>query len=141
MRWIVFLLTTLFLQSSFANDAATEMADRRSLSVALMVNNQNEASSYDVAFNKFEQLNPNINLNIKYLPDQLYKENIAQWLNTGEFDLVYWQAGYNRLHDFVAQDLLLDMTELWEKEKLEINFIYNLKPLVTYNDKIHCYPL
>lgn len=136
MRYFVLLLTALFSQHLFAN----ESDDTSLFTVALMVNSKVEASRYDAAFIQFEQQNSEIQLNVKYYPDQPYKDNIEKWLKTEKFDLLYWQAGFNRLHDLVAQDLLADLTSVWEQEDLNNKFTKNLKALVNYQEKIIAIP-
>lgn len=114
--------------------------EKNTFSIALMLNTEREARSYTKFVEEFEQQNPQLTINLKYYNDLVYKTNIESWLRNAEYDLIYWQAGFSRLNEFVERGLLADLTSIWVDENLAENYTFNLKPLVSFQDRIVAIP-
>lgn len=62
-------------------------------------------------------------------------------MRNGDYDLLYWQAGYNRIRHLVDKDLLADLTYVWQSEQLSQKLSDGLAPMVTFDGKVMAVPI
>lgn len=89
----------------------------------------------------FQQLNPDISTELKVWEHETYKARISEWLtsdNSG--DVFFWFAG-NRMVEFVENDLLASLDELWTGENLNSKLSKSVSETVHHNDKFYALPL
>lgn len=87
----------------------------------------------------FERKNPGYRVRFTFLRDAPYKENIEGWLQEGNHDVFYWQAG-ERLNRFARQDWLKPLNSLWEDNDLDPVFSAGTRDLVSYDGNIVAIP-
>lgn len=110
------------------------------VNVAIMLNSEKEAEAYQKIVDAYHLQQPDTNVSLHYFSDIRYKQSISQWLQHKEYDLLYWQAGRQRLFNFAQQGLLADLNDLWNTSKIGESLAANLEPLVKFNDEIIAIP-
>ncbi|REL34400.1 ABC transporter substrate-binding protein [Thalassotalea euphylliae] len=109
------------------------------LNVAVLYSTPGHRSLFEGVREEFEQHHPDITLNFTGLVDASYKQALVPWLESGEMDVLYWQAG-ERLKNLVRQDLLLPLTELWQSQQFDQAFPETVKNLVSVNQEVYAIP-
>lgn len=115
--------------------------DKNTLSVVLMLDTEKAAQSYTQIIDQFALDHPDLDIDVKYYKDTIYKTSIETWLRNGDYDLLYWQAGLNRIQQLVDKGLLADLSYLWHSEKLSQKLYTNLEPMVTFGEKVMAVPI
>jgi len=90
------------------------------ISVAVLAINKQQITLFSEQFSRFNNSQSQLTVNVDFYSDQGLKGKLLGWLESGEYDLIHWQAG-KRLEDIVAQELLLPIDSLIDKESLRKN--------------------
>ena len=93
------------------------------ISIAVLAVNDQSMSLFSEQFTIFNNSQSEIRVEVDFYSDQGHKSKLAGWLESGEYDLIHWQAG-KRLGDIVEQELLLPIDTLIDKKIL----IKNISP-------------
>jgi len=88
------------------------------LSVAVLTTNERQSDIYRGVFNDFSTQSSQYDVNVTFFSDKEFKRLLPKWLETGEFDLLYWQAG-ERLRSLIAQDVIQPIDSLLPREELQ----------------------
>lgn len=114
-------------------------ADKKSLSIAVLSVDTEQIAAFSKWVQYFEQANKDVSLKIDFYSDKNYKKNINNWLETGTYDLLYWQAG-KRLNDLVDLQLVTPINSVLKNKSL--SDIYSAKILeeVTRNGFVQALP-
>lgn len=110
----VFYLVAVMLNYSNA------FAKPKQISVAVLAINEQQISIFAEQFERFNNSQSEVIVNVDYYSDQGLKSKLSGWMESGKYDLVHWQAG-KRLHDVVAQELLLPIDSLIDSKTLKKN--------------------
>ena len=113
--------------------------DREPVRVALLVTGDAQMKSYSNMFENFEQ-QFGYPIDLKFYSDITFKTHIDKWINSGEYDLLYWQAG-KRLENLIDRDGIIALNKLIEPQLLRQYFRQNALEAVTYNEQIYAVPI
>ncbi|MFT4938610.1 MAG: multiple sugar transport system substrate-binding protein [Paraglaciecola sp.] len=109
------------------------------LSVAVLTADEKQIAAFSDIFNQFEKRYPDVQIQLDFYSDLSYKKKIADWLEQGKYNLMYWQAG-QRLKRLVEQDLLQPVGSLIDKSLLKKNIQASALAQVTIDDEIQALP-
>ncbi|MFV1872600.1 MAG: ABC transporter substrate-binding protein [Oleiphilus sp.] len=85
------------------------------INFALLVLNGQQRNAYFDLVQKFERHYPSIKVNIQAIEQEHYKQQIELWLKSASrSDVMFWFGG-ERLNQFVSQDLIEPIDELWQR--------------------------
>ncbi|WP_181901512.1 ABC transporter substrate-binding protein [Thalassotalea euphylliae] len=126
-------------KSSLPKEVLSKEKAPATLNVAVLYSTPGHRSLFEGVREEFEQHHPDITLNFTGLVDASYKQALVPWLESGEMDVLYWQAG-ERLKNLVLQDLLLPLTELWQSQQFDQAFPETVKNLVSVNQDVYAIP-
>ena len=112
---------------------------KATLNIAVLYSTPGHRSFFEGLRAQFEQHFPNIDLKFTGLVDESYKQALIPWLEQGEMDILYWQAG-ERLHNLARRDLLLPITSFWSQENLDQAFDVNVRNAVSYQQEVYGLP-
>ncbi|MFC3123416.1 ABC transporter substrate-binding protein [Agaribacter flavus] len=88
----------------------------------------------------FEQNNPDININIKFLSDTDFKQSLSQWLKEKSGpQIVTWQAG-QRLFQLVDKNQVTDLSFIWNKYGLHDKFSVSATHAITRDNSQYAIP-
>jgi len=104
------------------------------------LNSDNREAIYSVS-HQFEQLNPGVKIQFIFQSDTKLKGGLSKLLKQqNAVDIVIWHSG-ERLNDFIEQDLVLDITELWNDKQLNNQFTSINKDIVMMNGQSWAIPI
>ena len=90
---------------------------------------------------QFEKLHPDIELQFIIQSDTKLKSGLTQLLKKNNaVDIVIWHSG-ERLNYYIEQGLVLNITNLWNEEKLDRLFTPINKRIVTFNKQNWAIPI
>lgn len=107
--------------------------------VALLTTSESQMATYSRLFSQFES-NSNISVKVKFYSDITFKKHINTWIEFGDFDVLYWQAG-DRLEKLVNDESIIPIDELVDGELLRQQYRSNALASVSYSKRIHALPL
>ena len=113
-------------------------ADAATLSVNVSARG-NQRATWQDAFDKFKQANPDVDLRVTYIADDAYKVQIGGWLATDPPDVVSWNAG-ERMAYYAQRGLLEDLSSDWNKNGWSQQYA-SVKEASTYQGKQYAAPL
>lgn len=105
---------------------------QKHISVAVLAINEQQIALFSEQFSRFNRSQSKIFVNVDFFSDQGLKSKLTAWLESGEYDLIHWQAG-KRLDDIVKQELLLPIDSLIDKQSLIKNVSPQLLKAVDIN--------
>jgi hypothetical protein len=111
--FFVYVLS-MYLALTPLSQAETDIKPKH-ISIAVLAVNQQSMSLFSEQFNTFNNSQSEIKVEVDFYSDQGHKSKLSSWLESGEYDLIHWQAG-KRLDDIVGQQLLLPIHTLIEKK-------------------------
>lgn len=126
-------LTTVMLSHT------TVYGKQKKLSVAVLAINKQQIELFSEHFNRFNDSQSEITVNVHFYSDQGHKSKLSSWLESGEIDLIHWQAG-KRLGDIVKQELLLPIDSLIDTKTLTKNVSSQLLEAVNLNGSYQALP-
>lgn len=125
-----FLFTTLF--SGVASSA-------EKIRVALLTTGEMQMAAYSRLFSQFESVS-GVQVELDFYSDITFKKHLSSWLERGEYDLLYWQAG-QRLEKLVREQTIVPIDSFINENLLTRQFRKNGLEAVTYQDRIYALPL
>tara|TARA_R110000764_G_scaffold121890_2_gene209515 strand:- start:431 stop:715 length:285 start_codon:yes stop_codon:yes gene_type:complete len=72
---------------------ATNVSAAQTLSVAVLTTSENQSDVYRQVFDDFEKKYSQFRIKLAFFNDNDFKRLLPSWLETGEYDLLYWQGG------------------------------------------------
>ena len=129
---------SLYLALFLLNDA-TVFAKQKKLSVAVLVINKQQIELFSEHFSRFNDSQSEITVNVDFFSDQGHKNKLLEWLESGEYDLIHWQAG-KRLNDIFNQELILPIDSLIDKTTLTRNISSQLLDAVKIKEAYQALP-
>ncbi|GAC11753.1 ABC transporter substrate-binding protein [Paraglaciecola chathamensis] len=84
---------------------STSVLAAQTLSVAILTTGERQTDVYRQAFSDFEEQFSRYNVQVAFYNDKDFKRLLPSWLESGEHDLLYWQAG-ERLQTLIEQDVI-----------------------------------
>ena len=114
-------------------------AKPKQISVAVLALNKQQISLFAEQFNRFNNSQSQVMVDVDFFSDQGLKSKLSSWLESGEYDLIHWQAG-KRLDDIVLQELLLPIDLLVDKKILKNNVGSQLLETVNQNGSYQALP-
>ncbi|WP_158771754.1 ABC transporter substrate-binding protein [Paraglaciecola sp. L1A13] len=97
---------------------ATNVSAAQTLSVAVLTTSENQSDVYRQVFDDFETKSSKFRIKLAFFNDNDFKRLLPSWLETGEYDLLYWQGG-QRLRSLIAQDVIQPIDTLLPKAELQ----------------------
>jgi ABC-type glycerol-3-phosphate transport system substrate-binding protein len=110
-----------------------------SVKIAVLTTGPKQMEAYNTLFSQLES-STDIKVELQFFSDITFKKHIKDWIETGTYDLLYWQAG-KRLQDLVATQEIVPLSSLINLEDLKQQYNSNVLPVVTYDDEIYALPL
>ncbi|WP_157447155.1 ABC transporter substrate-binding protein [Catenovulum agarivorans] len=108
------------------------------LKIAMVTGNAQTPKVLDKLARQFERQNPQIKINFIEVKNSDFKPQIAGWLEKPvSADIISWHAN-ERLFKFVRQDLILDVSDIWQTvgPQFPNNFLRHIK----YQQNIYAIP-
>ena len=99
----------------------------------------NQRSTWQDAFDKFRQANPEVDLKVTYITEEAYKVQMGGWLATDPPDIVSWHDG-ERMAYYAQRGLLEDLSPDWSKNGWSQQYA-SVKEASTYQGKQYAAPL
>lgn len=124
------LIAALILSAVFSTQASE-------ITVSVLVT-PNQRAAYESLFKSFHE-KTDIKVNIVLRADETYKQNIPKWLESGEIDVLYWQAS-QRLFKYAKLGLIHPITQIWKDNNLDKDFDH-VKNGVSLGNKIYGLPV
>lgn len=111
------------------------------VTVAVRSTSASERANFLALENKFNQEYPDIKLNIVAYRTVQYKQLINSWLksNTGP-DVLFWHAG-ERLRQFVRNDYIANIDDIWKQNNMQQNFSSAMIDLVSFKESHYAVPI
>lgn len=109
------------------------------IKVALLTTSESQMAIYSRLFSLFES-NSNITVEVKFYSDITFKKHLNNWIELGEYDVLYWQAG-DRLEKLVNEESIIPIDELVDGELLRQQYRSNALASVSYSNQIYALPL
>ncbi|MDT0595088.1 ABC transporter substrate-binding protein [Glaciecola petra] len=104
------------------NVTFSPIAKAETVEIAVLSTSSQQRAVYAKHEKNLKLSHPNIQLNIKFLSDTDFKQDLNQWLNKGSGpDILTWQGG-QRLFQLVKKDQVKDLTSFWDKHDLNSRF-------------------
>lgn len=100
---------------AFASNSA--IAKNNELAIAVLSADHAQIAAYTTWFNRFELSNPDITLKVDFYSDESYKKQLDSWLQSGSYDLLYWQAG-SRLKRLVKNGWLQPVSSILDTSEI-----------------------
>jgi multiple sugar transport system substrate-binding protein len=72
-------------------------------------------AAWEAAVQRFQRAHPEVQVRLNVYDHESYKRSIRNWLTGIPPDVVFWFAGH-RMRQFVAPNLLEDVTDLYSDE-------------------------
>lgn len=133
----LFISSTLLLFSLF--QSIPSKAQAVDIKVAILTSDMRQIGVLTNLVDDFEAMFPAINVHIKYYSDEVYKQNLPQWLDHKTFDVLHWHGG-KRLYDLVAKEQVLPVFSVFAKEKLESIVPTSVLAQVSQNGQVWALP-
>ena len=76
-------------------------------------------AAFEWAFNKFQEENPDVTIEVNNFDHEGYKQAIRNFLTTSPPDVFNWYAG-NRMLPFVRAGLVEDVSDIWSDTGLSL---------------------
>jgi ABC-type glycerol-3-phosphate transport system substrate-binding protein len=130
---------SLIFWSALVMLSQTSVYAKQNISVAVLAINKQQISLFADQFRRFNESQSEIVVSVDFYSDQGHKSKISGWLESGEYDLIHWQAG-KRLNDFVDQELLLPIDSLIDKKTLVENVSSQLLDVVDIKGSYQALP-
>ena len=118
---------------------STVYAKPQPVSMAVLVVNQQQINAFEELINRFNSSQSELVVNIDFFSDQGLKSKISSWLESGEYDLIHWQAG-ERLQRIVKQELVRPIDSIISKDILSKNINAQVLETVNVNDSLQALP-
>lgn len=109
------------------------------IKVALLTTSESQMATYSRLFSQFESAS-NISVDVKFYNDITFKKHMKTWIEFGDFDVLYWQAG-DRLEKLVEDQAIIPIDELVDGELLRLQYRSNALASVSYHQHIFALPL
>ncbi|WP_166425413.1 ABC transporter substrate-binding protein [Paraglaciecola sp. 20A4] len=90
----------------------------QTLSVAVLTTSERQIDVYRQVFNDFEKQSSKFRIKLAFYNDKDFKRLLPSWLETGEYDLLYWQGG-QRLRSLIAQDVIQPIDSLLPRAEFQ----------------------
>lgn len=140
MKLRIFFIAILSLYVSFEVLSQAETAIKpKPISIAVLAVNDQSMSFFSEQFRLFNDSQSEIVVEVDFYSDQGHKSKLSGWLESGEYDLIHWQAG-KRLEDIVTQELLLPIDTLIDKKTLIKNVNAQLLDVVDMKGSYQALP-
>ncbi len=111
------------------------------LNVAIGIDKASSRRAYLIIAEQFEQQHANININLMFMKTKTLKKQLPSMLKrSGTVDVVVWQTG-ERINQYIRQNLVLPLTELWRQQDLNKIFTADMRNVVTHQNQIYSLPL
>lgn len=108
--------------------------------IAFLTAEERQVTAFVSTIEQFEKQNKQYKVEIKTFIDSAYKANIDGWLDSGEFDLVHWQAG-KRLFRYVDCERVISLNNYVDIDRINTNFNKNILNQLSKNDRLYALPL
>jgi multiple sugar transport system substrate-binding protein len=111
------------------------------ITVGVLTSSGIQRSMYTTFAKEFEAANPGIKLNILIRSDAEYKEQMKTWFAQGSGpDILNWQGG-ERLYQYVRENKVTDLSQVWSKHNLEAVFSESATGAVSYQGNRYAIPI
>jgi ABC-type glycerol-3-phosphate transport system substrate-binding protein len=120
-------------------DQVTAYASQKKISIAVLAINKQQIELFSEQFARFNNAQSEIKVNVDFYSDQGLKSKLSGWLESGEYDLIHWQAG-KRLDNIVNQELLQPIDSFIDKQTLRKNVSPQLLDVVDINGSYQALP-
>lgn len=111
----------------------------KQVAVAVLAVNKQQIDLFAEQFQRFNDSQSNIKVDVDFYSDKGLKSRLSGWLESGEYDLIHWQAG-KRLDVIVEQELLLPIDTLISEQSLTKNVSGQLLDVVDINGSYQALP-
>jgi ABC-type glycerol-3-phosphate transport system substrate-binding protein len=132
-KLVIFFALIFVTLQTFAEDK------KESLKIAFLSADLLQINALSDLANKFEAKNPNIKLSIQSFSDESFKQKLPTWIETGEFDLLHWQAG-ERLGRLVDNELITPISSIIDTQNLANKISSSALKQVSYDGLIYGLP-
>jgi ABC-type glycerol-3-phosphate transport system substrate-binding protein len=140
MKLRIFFIFVVSLYLSFIALSLAETDSKpKHISIAVLAVNDQSMSLFSEQFRIFNHSQSKITVEVDFYSDQGHKSKLSGWLESGEYDLIHWQAG-KRLNDIVEQELLLPIDTLIDKKTLVKNVSPQLLDVVDMKGSYQALP-
>jgi len=113
----------------------------KEITVGVLTSSGVQRSMYATFAKEFEASYPDIKLTILIRSDAEYKEQMKTWFAEGKGpDILNWQGG-ERLYQYVRDNKVLDISDLWSDNKLNAVFSDAAKGAVSHEGKRYAIPI
>ncbi|MFD2165044.1 ABC transporter substrate-binding protein [Thalassotalea euphylliae] len=138
---VAFFILVYFLSPPYALSSAPNVTSPSSveLNVAVLFSTKGHRGLFKQVKQKFESSNPNIKVNFHGLLDAEYKQAVSGWLESGEMDVLYWQAG-NRLTFLAKNNLIAPLNDMWRDNQWANLFPAQVQDAVRYDGNLYGLP-
>lgn len=109
------------------------------LELGLSISTSSQREAFYALARKFENENKGVTVHIGAMTSERYKLKFPSML-AGKYDVLYWHAGA-RLSEFVEQDLIKPLDDLWQHENLKEAFDQSILDTLTINQKRYGVPI
>lgn len=107
--------------------------------VALLTTNDDQMVTYQQLFRQFETAT-GVSVDLQFYNDFTYKQRFSSWIEMGNYDLLYWQAG-ERLKRLVDDHSILSIDSLIHRSLLNQQYRQNALDAVSYDESVFALPL
>lgn len=132
---VVKLLSWLVLTTCMSGAALSTEKVR----VALLTTGDMQMAAYSRLFGQFEGVS-GIQVELEFYSDITFKKHLSNWLERGDYDLLYWQAG-QRLEKLVRDQTIVPIDTFINENLIRRQFRQNGLDSVSYQDRIYALPL
>lgn len=131
-------LNLLFVVICFISAQAVAQS-QTPIKVALLTTSESQMATYSRLFSQFE-ITSGIKVEVKFYSDITFRKHMKTWIELGEFDVLYWQAG-DRLKKLVNDQTIIPIDELVDREQLRLQYRSSALASVSYHQNIYALPL
>jgi multiple sugar transport system substrate-binding protein len=111
------------------------------VTVGILTSSGAQRTVYTSVAEEFESANPNIEIELLFRSDAEYKEDLNKWFSQRQGpDILNWQGG-ERLYQYVRENKVKDIGELWQANDLLSTFSEGAVGAVSYQGKHYAIPI
>jgi multiple sugar transport system substrate-binding protein len=129
-----YFLITILLTVSFISSA------KNILNISIVGINYESVSIYNELVKNFEKTHGNVHIKLIVKSDAGHKKVLSNLhKEASQVDILVWHSG-ERLNKLIRQDVVLPITDLWEKQKLDKLYQPSIKSMVSLQQDIYAIP-
>lgn len=134
-----FCIITITFLSGFLTFSQAWGLEKERVRVAILTTNDDQMVTYQQLFRQFETAT-GISVDLQFYNDSTYKQRFNSWIELGNYDLLYWQAG-KRLKRLVEDQSILSIDSLIDRSMLNQQYRQNALEAVSYDGRVFALPL